>query len=310
MVKLRLAVFTLGSLLATAAVAGDRLLLDTLGTEDSDGLRQHVEYVGLRHALPAQGRDAHVDLRAGYWHLAAPGDLQEDFTVLRLDHERAFGAVATTLRLQQLVSEDWSPTLGGLGASWQATPRWSLAAGADADIVDTALAAQHEIRVDTYNLSGDYRIGAAFTLAGSLLQQDFSDGNRREGGRLRIAYAPPMLEGFNAQLRLRRLDGDFRGIGYFSPDRFEDVMLQLQYGHALPGGRFNLTGIAGGGGQRIDGGATTSVFLAELRTRGWFTDQLGLEGKAGCSNSGDLNVRAASGGYRYCYANVTLLRAL
>jgi hypothetical protein len=298
------------ALLAGSALAGDRVVLEVAGSEDSDGLRQHAELAGYLHALPEQGKKAHVGVRAGYWQLAAPGGLQEDFSVLRLDHERRLGPVDLALGVKQLASDDWSPTLGSAHATWQATPRWSLAAGIATDIVDTALAARRETRFDTVDISSDYRIGDAFTVIGGLLHQDFSDGNEREGGLLRLVYAPPRIEGFNTQLRWRRNDGDLRGIGYFSPDRFEEAMLQLQYGRALPGGRFVLTGVAGAGGQQVDRGETTSTFLAELRARGWFSDRFGLEGKGGCSNSGDIGVRAAGGSYRYCYVNLALIRSL
>lgn len=295
---------------APTAFAGDRLVFDVAGSEDSDGLRQHSEYVGFVHALPALGRKASVGLRVGYWHLAAPGPLQKDFAALRLDHERTLGPVDVALRAQQLASEDWSPTLGAANASWHVTPHWNLSAGAERDIVDTVQATQHEIRFDTYNASTDYRFGETFTVVGGVLAQDFSDGNHREGGLARLIWTPPALDGFNTQLRWRRLDADFRGFGYFSPDRFEERMLQLQYGHGLPGGKFSLTGVAGRGEQQVDRGEASAIFLAELRTRGWFTDHFGLEGRAGCSNVGDLNVRAAGGGYRYCYASFSLMRSL
>lgn len=291
---------------ALAAPAADRLVLETAATEDSDGLRQHSLYAGAVKALPAQGERAAVGLRAGYWQLEGGGD-RVDFTALRLDYRRDLGFVDLDLGLHQLFGHVGSPTLGRVSASAPFAPL-TLAAGVERELVDTVMAARAGTLVDTWHASLDHAATPEWTLVGAAVLQEFSDGNRRKGGVARLVYSPEAIAGFNAELRLRRLDGDRRAIGYFSPGRFEEGMLLLQYGHALPGERFVLTGRAGGGQQRIDGSATHAVFLAELRARGWYGATLGLEGRVGCTNTGELTVAAAGSGYRYCYGNLTLLR--
>lgn len=292
---------------AQAAPAQDRLVLDLAATEDSDGLRQHSLYAGAVKGLPALGEGAAVGLRAGYWQLEGAGDPVE-FTGLRVDHRQALGPVAVDVGIHQLFGDDWSPTLGHLGASLKPAPPLTLAAGVNREVVDTVIAARRETTLDTWHLVADYAVGAEWTLVGGGLMQGFNDGNTRQGGLVKVVYAPAAMEGFTAQLRLRRLDGDRRGIGYFSPDRFEEGVLLLQYGRALPGDRFVLTLQAGGGQQRIDADDTNPVYIAELRTRGWFGDALGLEGKTGCSNTGEVVTGPAASGYRYCYATLTLMR--
>lgn len=292
--------------IAQSAPAADRIISDTALSSDSDGQRQRSEYLGYVHALPALGKTASVGLRAGYWQIAGPGDRIE-FGALRLDHQRRIGPVDISLRAHQLSSNDWSPTLGAVAADIHVTPRWTLSASGDFDLVDTVVAARLHTRFDTYNLSTDYQLLDTVTLVGSVLQQQFSDGNQRQGGQARIIYSPHQIEGFTAQLRLRRIDSDFQGTGYFSPDRFEEALALLQYGHALPGDRFTMTLLAGGGEQRVDSATTQPVYQAELRTRGWFNNRFGLEGKAGCSNTGDTVLRAAADGYRYCYGTLSLL---
>lgn len=302
--------FLLILLLMPAAQAApvDRVVLEISGSDDSDELRQHAEYVGVVHALPGLGKSASVGASAGYWQLRGPG-AQEEFGVLRLDHQRELGPVELRLYAQQLFGADWSPTLGAAAATYRVTSRWSVAAGVDVEAVDTVIAVREHTRLDTYNVSSDYQFSETVTLVGATLRQHFSDGNQREGGLLRFIYSPQQLEGFNAQLRLRRMDSDFQGVGYFSPDRFEEGMLLLQYGHAVAGERFTLTALAGGGQQRVDGEDASAIYLAELRTRGWFNDRFGLEGKAGCSNTGDIGIRAAEEGYRYCYGRLALIAA-
>lgn len=291
---------------AQAAPAGDRLVLDAAASEDSDGLRQQSWYAGAVKALPTAGEKAEVGVRAGYWQLEGQGDRVE-FTGLRVDHRLAPGPLTLDLGLHQLFGDGWSPTLGHATGSYTAGTV-TLAAGMDRELVDTVIAARRETTLDSWHGVVDYAATPEWTLVGGALLQDFSDGNQRLGGLFKVVYAPAALEGLNTQLRLRRLDGDRRGIGYFSPDRFEEGLLLLQYGHALPGDRFVLTGQAGAGMQRIDGRDDNAVFLGELRLRGWFSDALGLEGKTGCSNTGELVTGPAGNGYRYCYAVLTVLR--
>lgn len=295
------------ALAASLAQAGDRLVLDLMAAEDSDGLRQHSLYAGAVKAWPALGKDASTGLRAGYWQLEGPLD-RIDFTGLRVDHRQALGSGQLGLGLHQLVGDDWSPTLGYGNAVVRPLATLALDVGVDRELVDTVIAARRETTLDAWHVVADWTITPQWVLVAGPQRQDFSDGNRRQGGLLRLVWSPAALEGFNAQLRLRRLDGDFRGIGYFSPDRFEEGLLQLQYGRAVAGGRLVLTGVAGAGAQRVDATATDDVFLAELRARGWLSEGFGLEGKAGCTNTGELVASAAGGGYRYCQLNLTLMR--
>lgn len=295
-------------ILVQTATAADRIVSDTAVSADSDKQQQRSEHLGFVHALPSLDKTASLGLRAGYWRLDSTDDRVE-FGVLRLDHKRSIGAVAISLRAQQLFSDDWSPTTGAIAADYHVSPRWTLSASGDADVVDTVVAIRQHTRFNTYNVSTDYQVRDTVTLVGSVLQQRFSDGNLRNGSLARVIYSPLQLDGFTAQLRLRRLDSDMQGFGYFSPDRFEEAMALLQYGHALPGNHFVLTLMAGGGEQRIDGASTTPVYAMELRTRGWFNDRVGLEGKAGCSNTGDTVLRATTDNYRYCYGTLSLLGA-
>lgn len=295
-------------ILVQTATAADRLVSDTAVSADSDKQQQRSEYLGYVHALPSLDKTASIGLRAGYWRLDSTDDRVE-FGALRVDHQRSIGPVSINIRAQQLFSDDWTPTLGAIAADYRITPRWTLSASGDFDVVDTVIAIRQHTRFDTYNVSTDYQLRDTVTLVGSVLQQRFSDGNQRNGGLARVIYSPFQLDGFTAQLRLRRLNSEKQGLGYFSPDRFEEAMALLQYGHALPGGHFAMTLMAGGGEQRIDGTSTTTVYVMELRTRGWFSDRIGLEGKAGCSNTGDAVFRATTDDYRYCYGTMTLLGA-
>lgn len=292
-----------------AAAPHDREVAEGSVSADSDGLRERTADAGYIKALPSISEQAMAAVRAGYWLLDSPNDRIE-FGTLRLDHASRLGPVDVTLQGQQLGSSDWSPTLGSASLAYHAMPRLTLDAGAEAGIVDTVIAARRHTLVNSANGFLEYQPLDSVTLVGGVVQQWFSDGNHRFGRIAKLVYAPSWLEGFNVQLRARRIDSQFSGIGYFSPPKLEEAIGLLQYGHALPGGRFVLTGVAGGGEQRVDGGSATSLYQGELRLRGWFSDQIGIEAKAGCTNTGGLEVQAATGGYRYCYSSLSLIRSL
>lgn len=295
-------------LLVTAVAAGDdRLVLDSRASEDSDGLRQQSFYAGAVKALPALGREAGTGMRAGWWRLEGAGDGIE-FTGLRVDHRQSLGGGELALGLHQLFGEAWSPTLGHAAVVVKSAAAWSLDVGVDRELVDTVVAARRETTLDAWHLIADCALSPEWLLVGGPQRQDFSDGNRRQGGLLKTVWSPATLPGFNAQLRLRRLDAAFRGVGYFSPDRFEEALALAQYSRPVLDERLVLGVQFGAGQQRIDGGAGDGVYVAELRARGWLTDAFGLEGRARCSNTGEVVVTSAAAGYRYCQVDLSLMR--
>lgn len=293
---------------AAAAPAHDRAVIESSLTGDSDGQRERTADVGYIRALPSISPQATLGVRGGYWLLDDPTDRIE-FGTLRLDHQSRLGPVDLNAQATQLFSDGWSPTLGNANISYHMTKRLAVDLGYESNIVDTVIAARLHTRFNTGNGFLEYQPIDSVTLVGGVLEQWFSDGNHRFGRIGKVIWSPSWLEGFNAQVRVRRIDSEFRGVGYFSPARLEEALGLLQYGHALPGGHFVLTGVAGGGVQRVDGTNTTPLYQAELRTRGWFTDRFGMEAKAGCTNTGGLNVQAATGGYRYCYGNLALIES-
>ncbi|MDI3260918.1 MAG: hypothetical protein QJR02_14620 [Sinobacteraceae bacterium] len=290
------------------ALAADRIVADGAFSADSDGLRERSADLGYVHPLPSLGRQASLGVRAGYWLLADNSDRIE-FGTLKLDGQGRSGALDWRARVQQFASNGWSPSAGGFGFDYHAGSRWTVSTSGDFDLVDTVVAARRHTRFNTWVLSTDYAATPELTLVGGVIGQWFSDGNHRLGGLAHVVYSPTALPGFTAQLRVRRIDSEFRGLGYFSPDRLEEALALLQYGHAVFGDRFVLTLVGGGGAQRVDGRDTAALYQGELRGRGWFNDHLGLEGRLGCTNTGGINVQAASGGYRYCYGNLTLIGA-
>jgi len=295
-------------LLPCAAHSEDfRLLLESSLSHDTDGQQESEQYAGYVAALPSLGKGSTVGLRAGYLELSDSAN-RAGFAALRLDHERNLDQrLKYALRFKQLAGGDWSPTLGGAGIAYDANPRWHFEGSADTDIIDTVAAANRHLRVATYNLAADNHFDQSWTVVAGVLRQNITDGNARTGGLLKIIFAPPRLDGFNVQMRVRRVASDFAGVGYFAPERLTEALLLFQYGVPLPGDKWTLTALAGGGAQRVNDQDSARIYRMELRLRGWFSEHIGLEGQAGCSNTGGFNTSSAGGGYRYCFGHLGLI---
>ena len=179
---------------AAAPIRHDEAVAETSLSSDSDGLHERTADAGYIRALPSLSPGATFGLRAGYWLLDSPTDRIE-FGTLRADHNSSLGPVDLTLRASQAVSNDWSPTLGSADFNVHLTRRLSVDLGGDADLVDTVTAARRHTRVNTGNLSADFRLLDSVTLVGGVLQQWFSDGNHRFGRIGKLVWSPSWLEG-------------------------------------------------------------------------------------------------------------------
>lgn len=293
---------------AAPAGAPDRVRVDVHASGDSDDARQQAYAVNLLRPMPFGGAQAQWGIGAGYRHLDDPIG-RESFT--RARGQLAFAPAAHTqvdARVEALDGDDWSPTIGGISLRQRLSSRWSGEVSAERELVDTVTAVRARNLVTTWAGSVDYEASTAWTIVAAANTQDLRDGNARNARLLRVVYAPPQTA-WNLQLRMRRIDSDFRGQGYFSPPRLEDALFTGNYHRPLSGDRYLLSLRAGAGAQRIDRGDDEALYLAEVRGRGWFNDHYGFEARATCSNSGGFNTGPAGDGYRYCEALLSLIAA-
>lgn len=285
-----------------------RVFAETQQSGDSDDSRQQTYYAGYRGLTHGPGAENLTwEFAAGSRLLEAPIGT-ESFACLRTALKGKRNGVQGELRLNPLFGEGWTPMLGALLLSGD-TGKWHFEGAIERDLVDTVIAVRSRNLVQTYSLSADRQLTSELTLTGLLLKQNLADGNDRLGGLLRLAYSPQALEGFSTQLRARRVDGDFRGVGYFSPLRLEEYTVLFRYSRPLWQERLRLTGQFSGGAQRVDDTDTNPIYSAELRLRGFFTEHLGLESLMGLANTGGLDASAGDGDYRYVYGNLNLIYA-
>jgi hypothetical protein len=307
MVKRAVVALLLAASAALAHAEEQRAQLDTHFSRDSDGLQEEYFYARLALDLLSLGPGSKQALLTGHETIRDPtGAIR--FTGLGVEDEQTLSKTARiALKLKQRFGEDWSPTTGSANLTLDPGPRWHLEGGADTDAIDTVSAARRKLRVTTSAFSLDDRIGREWTIVGGALHQSVTDGNHRIGALLKLIYSPQAIDGLNLQVRARRIDAAFRGQGYFAPPRLTEVMGLAQYAQGLPGGQWHLTGLIGAGVQRVNDSDSQPIYRAELRVRGWFTSHVGLQGAAGCANTGGLNAAAAGAGYRYCFSDLSLI---
>ncbi len=314
--------FLIVLLLVLAAPAqADRVYLESGVTRDGDVSGHERVMAGYRYRA---GDALHWELdlaggTRGYWEdlpvlVSAPGPgggsvLREVTEKERFDVARAALRCKTPkvwsfdARLEQLQGDDWDPLLGAANVSARPHPDWYLELFEERELVDTVRAIRERVKVDTYGLSADYSLTPSLVLVGALLAQDFSDGNRREGGIVRLVYYPEKPEWLHLQLKGRILDASRPSDTYFSPERLQEYFLLAGIATPFADDDWIVRLLAGPGLQIIEpfdaAKEEKEAYLAELQLRGWFTDHLTLESNAGCSTA-----ITSSDTYAYCFANL------
>lgn len=287
-----------------------RVTLESYATDDSDDASQFRQIVSFRHSGEQDGLMHRLSLGlGGWWFDDATG--KTDFSVLDLGYEIGRGDTSAQFRLRQLDGNGWDPTLGNALLTHRFNERWYGELFAERALVDSVPAIANELILESGGFSLDYRILPSLTLVGAVLLQSISDGNDREGGVFRLVYDVPGVSGLTLQTKSLRLDSDFDGVGYFSPEKREEHLLLVGYARPVFGKRFVVRAVAGPGRQRLENGfgdvVRNDLLYGELELRGWFTDHFGLESRAVCSNTGGPNTGAPTDDYRYCSAELSLI---
>ena len=289
--------------LATASAAdAARVVVDNLYSDDSDNSQQWRYYLGVNQPL-AEGT---AGIRVGQWKFDdAVG--AEHFNALKLQYDTgAARRWRSRFDITQL-SGNWSPILGEANVSYKTPGPWYVEASAQRDIIDTVTAIRSRYSANTYSASADYALTQDLTLVGALYTQSISDGNNRVGKIARVIYSFPQIEGLNVQGRIKLVDSDFRGTGYFSPRKLKEYMALTGYSRSVMGGRWSIGAQVGAGVQRADDAGNIGLFSGEVKIKGWFSEFVGMEAKASCSNTGGLSTNQNSTNYRYCLGSLSLI---
>ncbi|MGN5477379.1 hypothetical protein ACTMU2_12180 [Cupriavidus basilensis] len=107
--------------------------------------------------------------------------------------------------------------------------RTSLEVFVNRDWVETQTALDRGVHYTFGGVALDQGIGPHVTVVGVAGQQYFSDGNRRDHGRLRLIYQPSLDLGLTLQARFRAYHSSQEDVGraYFNPDHYSESMLAV-----------------------------------------------------------------------------------
>jgi len=309
--------FTLLLLALALPAHADRVYLEGGATRDGDESGHYRLFSGYRY----RAGDAYqweLDLAGGsrnYWEkidLDSPAPTTQTSTEKeRFESVRAAMRGTTPrvwrydLQLEQLLGDDWDPLLGSATVSARPNEYWYFELFGERELVDTVSAIREKTRVDTYGLSADYTLTPSLVLVAALLQQDFNDGNRRQGGSGRLIYYPEGISWLHLQLKGRLLDAEQPSDNYFSPERLQEYFLLVGVATPFANDDWVFRLLAGPGMQIVEPFDSARVekeaYLAEVRLRGWFSDHVTLESAVGCSTA----VTSAET-YSYCFGHLHL----
>lgn len=227
-------------------------------SHDSDGLDVYQVGAQLLSAPIARGT------LVQRWGVAAGSSWVDDAqSSRRLDDLALRGQLRVAdshyldLDLGLMRSGSWRTLQGDARWTWQPSDSFNLSADAERAPVLTSKALAQRLASDVYSLGASLRPAAQWYVLPTYYHQDFSDGNRRDGGSLRLLLSPCDIPGtagaIGAELSSRayRSTQPSRG-AYFNPAHYSASQLGLIGVYSLdPRWKLRLT--ANAGRQTIDG---------------------------------------------------------
>ncbi|UUZ48273.1 hypothetical protein LP420_36160 [Massilia sp. B-10] len=175
------------------------------------------------------------------------------------------------------------------------------------DWVETRRALDDGVRFTFGGAALEQGLGQHVTVVGLAYYQDFSDGNHRTHGRLRLIVQPSLDLGLTLQARLRtyRSASDSTPRAYFNPARYDEAMLALGFRKRFSGNMASVTADSVGR-QRVGDAERTATRLLEASWETPVKAKSSLRLRAGLTTCS-----AAFGGpdYSYRYAQAEWLLA-
>lgn len=298
----RIALMGIMILIASQAYAVQyRLNSEFSFIEDTDYEKQRLFALGA-DAIFDRKSDDRVAVKAGTHTFTHRGD-DEDFDLLSASGGKSFGR---NVRLEGNVafyhSPDWSPVLYG-GSLIAAPGPFRFELSGSRELVDSLTAVRNHYLVHTAGISADYSITDEITIVGAYFHQHITDGNDRDGEIGKIIYSPGRYEWLKLAASIKHLEGEFIGIGYYSPTELTEYMGIVTLVRSFFNDRFSGR-VNGGLGQRHDDDGTKLAALVNGRLRGWFNDSFGIDASVGYANDS-----GSFGQYARYYLSVVLIYA-
>jgi hypothetical protein len=192
-------------------------------------------------------------------------------------------------------SGSWQYVQGAARWTMQASDDFSLSAAAERAPILTDTAIRQRLTDNTYSLGVSLRPAASWYVLPTYYRQVFSDGNRRDGGTLRVLLSPGDIPGtagaLGAELSTRVFHSSRPGGGtYFNPASYSATQLGLIGVYSLSP-RWKLRATAAAGRQIING-AGAGIYGVDISLEGRLPHngrlkfQLGRSSAASDSNGG------------------------
>lgn len=295
----------LGTLAAAGVQAADNGAGATaFVADDSEGFGTRRLSLGY---LPAYAsRDVHTGVRVAGAHFSQD-DWRRDAQQISVVHRDLDSATTDGLQVEAGFSRQGGRSLFTLDAGYRKAlaEKTSVEVFLNRDWVETRRALDDGVRFTFGGAALEQGLGQHVTVVGLAGYQDFSDGNHRTHGRLRLIVQPSLDLGLTLQARLRtyRSASDSTPRAYFNPARYDEAMLALGFRKRFSGNMASVT--AGVGRQRVGDAERTATRLLEAA---WETP---VKAKSSLRLRAGYNRSAAFGGpdYSYRYAQAEWLMA-
>lgn len=156
---------------------------------------------------------------------------------------------------------------------------------ANRDWVETPTALDRGISFNFVGAAVDQKFGEHVTLVGLAGPQFFSDGNRRDHGRIKLIYQPFLDSGLTLQARYRTYHSTKADVDghYFNPRNYSESMLAVGWRKRFSGWTTGLT--AGVGREQINHGPSEPTQLFEFNLQSPVRGSQFLRFRAGYSSS-------------------------
>jgi hypothetical protein len=283
---------------AVAPGAGAALYLSK-DNEDFTTQRSAAEYLPrFRHGDSLTG----VRYTAHYYDQGQWSRHGEQVTIL---HRAIDPATANGWQLDAGVFQQGGHVMPTADGSYR-TPlaeRTALELFVDREWVETANALDKGVHFTFAGGVVEQGLGPHVTVIGVAGYQDFSDGNSRNHGRVRVIVQPDLDLGLTLQARYRVYTSSLDDVGgaYFNPSRYDESMFAIAWRQRLLGwtGRF----IAGAGRQHVAEDPSTPTRLLEIGVQSPAIHAYSLRARAGYNQSAAFN----GPDYRYRYLQGELI---
>lgn len=275
-------------------------------SHDSDGLDTWRVGTAFRFALSSHGDWSQR------WGVAADTTRVDDGVQARhMDSLALLGQVRVgafnvfDLNVGPGRSGSWNYVQGSADWTLQPSDSFSLSAGAERAPIPTTTALADRVIYDVYSLGVSLRPAASWYVVPTYYRQNFSDGNHRDGGTLRVLLSPQDIPGtqaaIGAELSARVFHSSLPSHGvYFNPADYRTVQVGLVGVYSL-NENWKLRGVASVGRQDVDG-AGAGAYTLGVSLQGRLPGNGRLELQLGRSSAAS----AAGGGSGYWSNSVNL----